>query len=36
MSSNTLDGDYFYVTEWRDKLVDSRSFYIRHGHENPL
>ncbi|KAJ8978169.1 hypothetical protein NQ317_009657 [Molorchus minor] len=27
--------DYYYVTEWRDKLVDSSSFYIRHGHENP-
>ncbi|KAL1513720.1 hypothetical protein ABEB36_003092 [Hypothenemus hampei] len=27
--------DYYYVTEWRDKLVDSSSFYIRTGHENP-
>lgn len=27
--------DFYYVTEWRDKLVDSRSFYIRHGHQNP-
>ncbi|CAG9825569.1 unnamed protein product [Phaedon cochleariae] len=27
--------DYYYVTEWRDKLVDSSSFYVRHGHENP-
>ncbi|CAG9863525.1 unnamed protein product [Phyllotreta striolata] len=27
--------DYYYITEWRDKLVDSSSFYIRHGHENP-
>ncbi|CAH1102658.1 unnamed protein product [Psylliodes chrysocephalus] len=27
--------DYYYVTEWRDKLVDSTNFYIRHGHENP-
>lgn len=27
--------DYYYVTEWRDKLVDSDSFYIRYGHENP-
>ncbi|KAK9879753.1 hypothetical protein WA026_006816 [Henosepilachna vigintioctopunctata] len=27
--------DYYYVTEWRDKLVDSSSFYIRHGHQNP-
>lgn len=29
------DTDYYYVTEWRDKLVDSSSFYIRRGHENP-
>lgn len=27
--------DYYYVTEWRDKLVDSSNFYIRHGHQNP-
>lgn len=27
--------DYYYVTEWRDKLVDSSQFYVRHGHENP-
>ncbi|XP_063902975.1 transmembrane protein 43 homolog isoform X1 [Zophobas morio] len=27
--------DYYYVTEWRDKLVDSSGFYIRHGHQNP-
>ncbi|KAF7287188.1 hypothetical protein GWI33_002552 [Rhynchophorus ferrugineus] len=29
------NADYYYVTEWRDKLVDSSNFYIRHGHENP-
>ncbi|XP_066143904.1 transmembrane protein 43 homolog [Euwallacea fornicatus] len=27
--------DYYYITEWRDKLVDSDNFYIRFGHENP-
>ncbi|XP_023027107.1 transmembrane protein 43 [Leptinotarsa decemlineata] len=27
--------DYYYITEWRDRLVDSSSFYVRHGHENP-
>ncbi|XP_065156546.1 transmembrane protein 43 homolog [Atheta coriaria] len=32
---NRDDSDYYYVTEWRDKLVDSSSFYIRHGHQNP-
>ncbi|ENN73019.1 transmembrane protein 43 homolog [Dendroctonus ponderosae] len=35
-SSQDMHGkDYYYVTEWRDKLVDSSSFYIRQGHENP-
>ncbi|XP_060517410.1 transmembrane protein 43 homolog [Cylas formicarius] len=29
------ENDYYYVTEWRDKLVDSSTFYIRHGHRNP-
>lgn len=29
------DAEYHYFTEWRDKLVDSNSFYIRHGHHNP-
>ncbi|KAJ8920944.1 hypothetical protein NQ315_015737 [Exocentrus adspersus] len=33
-SYNSIN-DYYYVTEWRDKLVDSSSFYIRHNHENP-
>ncbi|KAI4464392.1 hypothetical protein MML48_3g00006703 [Holotrichia oblita] len=35
VSSDTAETDYFYVTEWRDKLVDSRHFYIRHRHQNP-
>lgn len=25
---------YYYIKEWRDKLVDSRDFY-RSGHDNP-
>lgn len=29
------DRTYYYMTEFRDKLVDSRGFYIRSGHENP-
>jgi len=33
---STDNSDYYYVTEWRDKLVDSRTFYIRHGHQNPM
>ncbi|XP_018331338.1 transmembrane protein 43 homolog isoform X2 [Agrilus planipennis] len=32
----TEDSHYYYVTEWRDKLVDSSNFYFRHGHENPF
>ncbi|XP_052860598.1 transmembrane protein 43 homolog [Anopheles cruzii] len=31
----TDDRSYFYNREWRDDLVDSRSFYIRNGHHNP-
>lgn len=27
--------DYYYTTEWKDKLIDSDRFYIRFGHENP-
>lgn len=26
---------YYYTTEWKDKLVDSDSFYITTGHHNP-
>ncbi|KAK0180288.1 hypothetical protein PV327_005948 [Microctonus hyperodae] len=29
------DNNYYYTTEWRDKLIDSDQFYIRTGHENP-
>ncbi|GJQ82190.1 hypothetical protein Trydic_g6018 [Trypoxylus dichotomus] len=35
VASESTGADYFYITEWRDKLVDSRNFYIRHGHHNP-
>lgn len=35
MPQDSDNSDYYYLTEWRDRLVDSRSFYIRHGHENP-
>ncbi|XP_044751746.1 transmembrane protein 43 homolog [Coccinella septempunctata] len=36
MGSSSDIADYHYDTEWRDKLVDSSSFYIRHGHQNPI
>ncbi|XP_034482694.1 transmembrane protein 43 homolog [Drosophila innubila] len=26
---------YYYTREWRDKIVDSRNFHMRHGHTNP-
>lgn len=26
---------YYYITDWRDTLIDSSSFHIRTGHENP-
>ncbi|XP_055613806.1 transmembrane protein 43 homolog [Uranotaenia lowii] len=29
------DRTYYYTKDWRDELVDSRSFYIRNGHHNP-
>ncbi|XP_055625694.1 transmembrane protein 43 homolog [Toxorhynchites rutilus septentrionalis] len=34
-SVHTEDRTYYYTTDWRDELVDSRSFYIRSGHHNP-
>nr|CAH7714285.1 unnamed protein product [Callosobruchus chinensis] len=34
-SGGAISDDYYYVTEWRDRLVDSTAFYVRHGHENP-
>lgn len=35
-SVHTEERTYYYTMDWRDKLVDSRSFYIQTGHHNPL
>lgn len=29
------DRSYYYTRDWRDKPIDSRSFYIQTGHQNP-
>ncbi|XP_055688427.1 transmembrane protein 43 homolog [Lutzomyia longipalpis] len=34
-SVETEDKNYYYTQDWRDKLIDSRNFYIRTGHHNP-
>ncbi|XP_022914457.2 transmembrane protein 43 homolog [Onthophagus taurus] len=34
-SAEARETEYYYIQEWRDKLVDSRNFYIRHNHQNP-
>ncbi|XP_065079084.1 transmembrane protein 43 homolog [Ochlerotatus camptorhynchus] len=34
-SVQTEERTYYYTMDWRDSLVDSRSFYIRTGHHNP-
>lgn len=26
---------YYYLRDWKDKLIDSIHFHWRHGHENP-
>lgn len=32
---DTEQKTYYYSMDWRDKIVDSSRFYMRHGHENP-
>lgn len=34
-SVESEDRTYYYVKEWKDKIIDSRSFYISTGHHNP-
>jgi hypothetical protein len=31
----TEERTYYYTKDWRDQIIDSRSFYIRTGHHNP-
>lgn len=35
MVVETQDRTYYYYRDWRDKLIDSRQFYIQSGHQNP-
>lgn len=34
-SVHTEDRTYYYTRDWRDSVIDSRSFYIQTGHQNP-
>lgn len=34
-SVQTEDRTYYYTMDWKDKLIDSRRFYIQTGHHNP-
>lgn len=34
-SVETDERTYYYVKEWKDKIIESRSFYIPTGHHNP-
>jgi len=34
-SVETESRSYYYVLEWRDDLINSRSFFIQSGHRNP-
>lgn len=34
-SVQSEDRTYFYTKEYKDTLIESRNFYLRHGHENP-